>query len=64
MTRHKQGGDHNPYISVFFSCCKVYQRIYLNKDQDKFVGWCPKCTGKAVVEVNPDADPVQFFEAE
>jgi hypothetical protein len=52
-----------PYISVYFKCCRRYQRIYLNKGGTAFVGWCPKCCGKVEVLVSPDGTTNIFFEA-
>lgn len=53
-----------PFISVYFKCCKVYQRIYLNKTGEKFVGWCPKCTRKVTAVVSPDGTTDTTFVAE
>ncbi len=66
--KRKQGNagkktDSSPYINMYFECCKTYSRIYLNNDGDAFVGWCPRCAGKAVVRVDPDAEPGKFFRA-
>lgn len=38
------------YIGVLFSCCNVYNRIYLNKAKTAYVGWCPKCCHKVTVK--------------
>ena len=52
-----------PFIGMHFKCCNVYTRIYLNKKGDAFVGWCPKCTAKAMVKVAKDGSPDRFFSA-
>jgi len=51
-----------PFLGIMFKCCNVYNRIYLNKNKDAFVGWCPKCAKKVTVKISPDGDDTMFFE--
>ena len=53
-----------PFVGIFFKCCKVYSRIYLNTKGTAFVGWCPKCAAKAEVKVSPQGSDTSFFTAE
>lgn len=55
--------ETRPFISVYFKCCRLYQRIYLNRSGTAFVGWCPKCCGKVEVLVSPDGTTDKFFTA-
>ncbi|MCD6162515.1 MAG: hypothetical protein J7K40_08905 [candidate division Zixibacteria bacterium] len=59
VVRHRR-----PYIGVVFKCCNVYSRIYLSKNKTSFVGWCPKCGGKMVVEISPHGSKSKFFVAD
>jgi len=36
--------DGRPWLSVLFSCCGVYQRVYKQPDRDEYLGRCPRCT--------------------
>ena len=48
-------------IHVQFSCCNVYQRIYLNRKRTAYVGWCPRCAGRIQVRVGPEGSDNRFF---
>jgi hypothetical protein len=53
-----------PFIGMYFKCCHVYARIYLNRQGTAFVGWCPKCACRAEVRVSPHGSKDRFFTAE
>ena len=54
--------EDRPFIGVMFKCCKVYSRIYLNKQRTAFVGWCPRCATQIRIKVSPDGTDARFFE--
>jgi hypothetical protein len=53
-----------PFVGIFFTCCKVYSRIYLNKQKTAFVGWCPRCAAKVEMKVSPAGSTSRFFVAD
>ena len=55
--------EKRPFLGIYFECCNVYSRIHLNPSRTAFVGWCPKCCGKAVVKVSPAGSKSRFFNA-
>lgn len=62
---HQENDTRNrPFLGMYFKCCRVYSRIYLNKAGSAFVGWCPKCAGPVRVEVSPTGRKDRFFSAE
>ncbi len=52
-----------PFLSLLFDCCRVYQRIYLNRDRTAFVGWCPRCCARVEIPVDPNGTEERFFIA-
>jgi hypothetical protein len=54
--------DERPFLGVVFKCCNIYSRIYLNKQQTAFVGWCPRCAKPIRIKVSPDGTDSRFFE--
>jgi len=54
-------GQRRPYIGIFWECCKVYSRIYLNKNETAYVGWCPRCSKRVQLNVSPAGSKSRFF---
>jgi hypothetical protein len=51
-----------PFLGVVFKCCKVYSRIYLNKQRTAYVGWCPRCAKPIRITISPNGTDSRFFE--
>ena len=51
------------FIGILFECCKVYRRIYVNKDGNAYEGRCPLCYGKIKVIISPNGTEQRFFNA-
>lgn len=51
------------YIGVQFECCKVYARIYINKEGTAYAGRCPKCMRPITVRIGAGGTDSRFFKA-
>ena len=52
------------FLGVHFSCCNVYNRLYLNKAGTHYVGGCPKCGKRLKIGIDPRAGTrSRFFTA-
>ena len=49
------------YIGVFFECCNIYTRVYINKKKSAYVGYCPKCAQRAEVKIDKRGTDCRFF---
>jgi hypothetical protein len=49
------------YIGIHFACCDVYQRLYVNRDQSAYVGFCPRCARRIRFEIGPSGTDARTF---
>jgi hypothetical protein len=52
------------YLGIMFNCCRVYGRIYKNKEGTAYVGRCPRCMRTIKVPVGEGGTNQRFFNAE
>lgn len=52
------------WVSVYFRCCNIYQRVYFARGSVSAVGRCPSCLREIQFRLDADADPGRFFTAE
>ena len=53
-----------PFIGIYFKCCRVYARVFLNHDKTAYSGHCPKCAAKVEIKVAPGGSRSRFWTAE
>lgn len=51
------------FVGVHFTCCDIYTRVYINRDQSAYEGRCPRCAKKIRLAVGPGGTDSRFFTA-
>lgn len=51
------------FVGVQFTCCDVYTRVYVNRDETAYEGRCPKCAKKVRLGIGPGGTDARFFTA-
>lgn len=51
------------FVGIYFACCGVYSRVYVNAEGTAYVGYCPRCCGRVELEVGPHGTTQRFFAA-
>jgi hypothetical protein len=58
-----QGSDAGSrrFVGVHFTCCDVYARVYINRRQTAYVGYCPRCSKRIELKIGPGGTDSRFF---
>ncbi len=51
------------FIGIHFTCCDVYTRVYVNREETAYVGHCPRCSHKIILRIGPGGSSSRFFTA-
>jgi len=52
-----------PWIAMRWNCCNAYSRVYRNRRDDAYEGYCPKCARRVRVGIDPSKGVnCRFFE--
>ncbi len=51
------------FLGVHFACCGSYARVYLNRKQTAYEGYCPKCARPVRFRIGKGGTDCRFFTA-
>jgi hypothetical protein len=61
--RLAHAANRRRFIGVRFACCDVYSRVYINRAETAYEGYCPKCSRPIRVRIGPGGTDERFFTA-
>lgn len=56
--------EKRKFLGVIFQCCKVYSRLYVNKNKTAYSGACPRCGKRLELKIGPHGTDSRFFTAQ
>lgn len=51
------------FLGVYFACCNVYGRVYVNRSETAYEGRCPRCLRHLRIGIGPQGTSDRFFTA-
>ena len=55
--------EKRKFLGVVFECCRVYARVYINRELTAYQGGCPRCGKRVEVKIGPGGTQTRFFTA-
>jgi hypothetical protein len=51
------------FVGIHFTCCDVYTRVYINREETAYEGRCPKCAKRVRLQIGAGGTDARFFNA-
>ncbi|HCJ12342.1 MAG: hypothetical protein A2Y14_05255 [Verrucomicrobia bacterium GWF2_51_19] len=64
VDKNSEGRDKKPFLGVNFVKCGAYGRLYRNKDQTAYTGYCPRCRRFVKIPIGKGGCSERFFIVE
>ena len=55
--------EKRKFLGVMFQCCRVYARVYVNKQNTAYSGMCPRCGKRVEFKGGRGGTDSRFFDA-
>ena len=55
--------EKRKFLGVMSECCRVYARLYINREGTAYSGRCPRCARPLEVKIAPGGTDSRFFTA-
>jgi len=59
--RHRRNPGGRRFVGIQFACCGIYSRVYVNRDETAYEGYCPRCSKPVRLRIGPGGTDSRFF---
>ncbi|MEE2682130.1 MAG: hypothetical protein VX641_07130 [Planctomycetota bacterium] len=60
----KKAGGQRTFLSVHFTCCNTYGRLYPDAERTSYHGRCPKCGAEVQAKIGPGGTNRRIFDTQ
>ena len=62
--QNKETSDTTKFLSVHFTCCNTYGRLYPDAARTRYQGRCPKCGATVEAKIGPGGTDRRMFDTQ